>query len=179
MTRTKDALIGVLYLVVIAALIVLSVMVYNKDFQSFTTVSLHTDAVGTALQDGSDVKVRGVLVGEVDDITTNGDGVTVHLRLDPDKAKSLPKNVQAQILPKTLFGERYVDLELPSAPSSDHLSSGAKIPQDTSKAVDRGPAPVRGPAAGAAGGPAGEARRDTGRDLGASARPRPDHRARR
>jgi phospholipid/cholesterol/gamma-HCH transport system substrate-binding protein len=133
MSRTKDALIGVFYLVVIAALIVLSVMVYNKDFQSFTTVSLHTDVVGTALQDGSDVKVRGVLVGEVNDITTDGDGVTVHMRLDPAKAKSLPDNVQAQILPKTLFGERYVDLELPAAPSSQHLTSGTKIPQDTSK----------------------------------------------
>jgi phospholipid/cholesterol/gamma-HCH transport system substrate-binding protein len=132
-TRTKDALIGVLYLVVIGALIVLSVMVYNKDFQSFTTVSLHTDMVGTALQDGSDVKVRGVLIGEVSDITTDGDGVTVHLRIDPDRAKRLPKNVQAQILPKTLFGERYVDLELPSSPSSEHLSSGTNIPQDTSK----------------------------------------------
>jgi phospholipid/cholesterol/gamma-HCH transport system substrate-binding protein len=89
--------------------------------------------VGTALQDGSDVKVRGVLVGEVSGISTNGTGVTVHLRLDPSKAKILPANVKAQILPKTLFGERYVDLELPSTPSDEHLHSGAVIPQDTSK----------------------------------------------
>ena len=132
-SRLRDALIGVVYLVVIAALILLSIMVYNKDFQSFTTASVRTDVVGTALQDGSDVKVRGVLVGEVSDITTDGDGVTVHLRLDPDKAKTLPKNVQAQILPKTFFGERYVDLELPPSPSSQHLTSGTVIPQDTSK----------------------------------------------
>jgi phospholipid/cholesterol/gamma-HCH transport system substrate-binding protein len=132
-SRAKDALIGVVYLAVIAALITLSIMVYNKDFQSFTTVTVRADMVGTALQDGSDVKVRGVLVGEVSDITTNGEGVTVHLRLDPSKANSLPANVQAQILPKTFFGERFVDLELPSAPSSDHLHSGEVIPQDTSK----------------------------------------------
>jgi phospholipid/cholesterol/gamma-HCH transport system substrate-binding protein len=132
-SRLRDAVIGVGYLLVIGALVLLSVMVYNKDFQSFTTVAVRTDMVGTALQDGSDVKVRGVLVGEVSDITTSGDGVTVHLNLDPDRAKTLPGNVQAQILPKTLFGERYVDLVLPSSPSSQHLTSGTVIPQDTSK----------------------------------------------
>ena len=54
-----------------------------------------------------------MLVGEVSAVTTNGTGADVHLQLDPGKVAALPANVTAQLLPKTLFGERYVDLDLP------------------------------------------------------------------
>ena len=74
--RIKDALIGVGYLVVILALVTLSIMIYNRDFVSYVSVALHTDQVGNALQEGSDVKVRGVLVGRVGSITTSGTGAT-------------------------------------------------------------------------------------------------------
>ncbi|MCW2495097.1 MCE family protein [Jatrophihabitans sp.] len=136
MTRGRliEALVGLVYLLLIAALVTLSIMIYNKDFTSFVTVTLRTDSVGNALQKGSDVKVRGVFVGSVKGISTDGSGAEVHLDLDPGQAHQLPANMTAQLLPKTLFGERYVDLEFPAAPSSRHLHSGDVIDQDRSAA---------------------------------------------
>ena len=42
----------------------------------------------------------------------------------------IPSNVTAQLLPKTLFGERYVDLQIPTDPSSSHIAAGDVIGQD-------------------------------------------------
>lgn len=130
--RAKEALAGLVYLVVIAALIMLSVMVFNKDFSSSVNVSLHADSVGSELQKGSDVKVRGVLVGRVSRLSTDGDGASIELAIDPGKAKLIPANSSARLLPKTLFGERYVSLLMPSSPSQKTLHSGDVIEQDTS-----------------------------------------------
>jgi len=130
--RLRDALVGLIYLGVIAGLISLSVMIYNKDFVSTVKVTLTTDDVGSSLQKGSDVKVRGLLVGSVTKISTDGDGARLQLALSPGKAKQIPTNVTARLLPKTLFGERYVDLELPESPSGASLHSGDQIAQDRS-----------------------------------------------
>lgn len=132
-TRTlRDAAVGFGYIVVIGALIWLSIAVYNRDFTSFTEVALKTNNIGSSLQKGSDVKVRGVDVGDVKNVTTDGDGAIIHLELTPSQAKQLPANVTAQLLPKTFFGERYVNLLLPTDPDSQHLRSGDTIYQDSS-----------------------------------------------
>ena len=130
--RLRDALIGVVYLGVIGGLVSLSVMIFNKDFVSSVHVKLVTDDIGSAMQKGSDVKVRGLVVGQVTKVSTNGDGARLELALQPSKAKQIPTNVAAQLLPKTLFGERYVSLILPSRPSAATLRSGDQINQDRS-----------------------------------------------
>jgi len=130
-TRIREALAGLGYLVLVVVLIALSIMVYNKDFSSVTNVSLHTDNIGSELQKGSDVKVRGVIVGRVSGVSTDGNGAVIKLALNPSQAKQIPANTTAQLLPKTLFGERYVSLLLPASPSGS-LHSGAQIQQDTS-----------------------------------------------
>src|SRR6476661_9734679 len=60
--------IGVLYLVVIAALLWLSVAIYQKKFTDVVLVTLKTDHTGNALQAASDVKERGIIVGSVRDV---------------------------------------------------------------------------------------------------------------
>jgi virulence factor Mce-like protein len=131
----RRRLLGVAYIAMIIGLISLSVMVYNKDFSTFTVVTLHADHTGNALQKQSDVKERGVIVGFVKDIRTTGDGTIVTLDLDPNKVGLIPSNVKAQILPKTLFGEQYVALQYPTDPSGQHIVAGATIEQDTSAAA--------------------------------------------
>jgi phospholipid/cholesterol/gamma-HCH transport system substrate-binding protein len=125
--RTRNFFVGLGYIVLIAALITLSVMIYNKDFSSSVDVSLRAGDVGPALQSGADVEVRGVVVGSVKSITSNGSGAEVHLAIAPDHAKQLPSNVTAAVLPKTLFGQRYVALVLPDTPSDSHLQDGDVI----------------------------------------------------
>lgn len=133
----RDAAVGLGYIVVIGALIWLSIAIYNRDFTTYTDVALKTGNVGSSLHDGSDVKVRGVIVGDVKDVTTDGDGAVIHLELTPAQAAQLPANVTAQLLPKTFFGERYVNLlePPPALRDSKRLSSGATIYQDTTPAT--------------------------------------------
>ncbi|HEY8302412.1 MAG TPA: MCE family protein [Jatrophihabitans sp.] len=128
----RDFAVGCAYLVLIAALIAVSIMAYRKDFTSSMDVSLQVPDAGTQLQTGADVEVRGVVVGSVDSISSTGSGARIALALDPGHGDRLPANVTAQLLPKTLFGQRYVALVLPASPSPEHLHDGATIEADTS-----------------------------------------------
>jgi phospholipid/cholesterol/gamma-HCH transport system substrate-binding protein len=132
--RLRDFVVGLVYLVVIAALIAVSVMIYNKSFSSSVDVTVAAGDVGPALQSGADVEVRGIVVGSVSSITSNGNGARVHLSIDPGQAGRLPSNVTAEVLPKTLFGQRYVDLVLPVVPSGTHLHDGQEIRTTTAAA---------------------------------------------
>jgi virulence factor Mce-like protein len=138
----KRRLLGVLYIVVIVGLILLSVAFYQKKFTSIATVTLKTDHTGNQLIQDSDVKERGIIVGYVKSVKVeSGSGactkdtltcVSVTLAIDPSRTKIIPKNVSAQILPKTLFGEQYVSLNLPAKPEGP-IKSGDTIAQDRSQ----------------------------------------------
>ena len=130
----RDFLVGLGYIVIIAGLVAVAVLVYNKDFTDTVDVSLAAGNVGTSLQKGADVEVRGVVVGSVSSISTDGVTARVGLALSPAQAGRLPDNVTAQLLPKTLFGQRYVNLVIPASPSDRHLHSGDVIHPDTSVA---------------------------------------------
>jgi virulence factor Mce-like protein len=128
----KQRLSGVAFLLVLAVLVWLSVALYNKDFTKTVDVSLKTDRAGNQLSVHADVKVRGVVVGEVRRISANGSRAVLKLSLEPGRVGRIPRNVRAQLLPKTLFGEKEVDLIVPDHPSSDHISGGDTIEQDRS-----------------------------------------------
>lgn len=132
----RHVAIGVVYLVVLAMLLTLAVLVYTKSFVTTTNVALVAPNAGTALQSGADVEVRGVVVGSVGSITTDGREARIQLKLEPGQASALPANVTAQLLPKTLFGQRYVDLVLPASPSGEHLHSGDVIRPSGSSPTD-------------------------------------------
>lgn len=128
----RDFIVGCAYIVLIAALIALSVMVYRKDFTSTMDVSLRAPDAGTQLQVGADVELRGVVIGSVSSIGSTSDGAAIGLALDPSQGSRLPANVTAQLLPKTLFGQRFVNIVEPANPSSAHLHDGAVITADGS-----------------------------------------------
>jgi phospholipid/cholesterol/gamma-HCH transport system substrate-binding protein len=130
--KTRRRLIGVVFLAVLALLIALSVAVYNKTFTSDTMVTLSTDSTGNEMNLNADVMVRGVVVGYVRSITANGNGATLGLAITPSVASSLPANVTAQLLPTTLFGQRYVNLVAPAQPSAQTLADARVIGQDRS-----------------------------------------------
>jgi virulence factor Mce-like protein len=135
--RLRFQLLGLVFLVVAALFFVTTVAIYNKDFTPVTQVRLETDHIGNQMRKGADLKVRGVLVGEVRSIEVDGDHAALDLALDPDKIGVIPANVSARLLPKTLFGERYVALQIPPNPSAAHIAAGDVIGQDrTSSAIE-------------------------------------------
>jgi phospholipid/cholesterol/gamma-HCH transport system substrate-binding protein len=124
--------LGLAFLLVVVLFFVTTIGIYNKDFTPVTQVSLDTDHIGNQLRKGADVKIRGMIVGEVRSISAEGDHAVLDLAMQPDKVNVIPANVSARLLPKTLFGERYVSLQIPSAPSAAHLAAGDVIGQDRS-----------------------------------------------
>ena len=128
----RRRLLGVGFIVVIAALVSLSIALYNKAFTPVVRVSLTTDKLGNQLQELGDVKVRGLIVGSIREITPTRDGAVLELALDPDKADLIPSNVSARFIPKTLFGDRYVALQIPEDPDARSLREGDRIEQDKS-----------------------------------------------
>ena len=142
MSRLGNHAYGVGFLVLLALLVGLSVAAFQKRFTPVVTVTLLTDRVGSQLQESSDVKLRGMVVGQVRRIETTGKGATLTLALEPEMVGLIPQDVSARLLPKTLFGERFVDLVAPAAGSAGvvagrHLREGDVISQDrTSVAIE-------------------------------------------
>jgi virulence factor Mce-like protein len=126
--------LGVVMIMLVVALITLSIEVFDKAFVKADMITLYTDHTGNQLDPSSDVKVRGIIVGEVRSVSSRGDGAKLRIALDPSRVKIIPSNVTAQILPKTLLGERYVSLVLPAAPAAP-IKAGAVIQQDRSSAA--------------------------------------------
>ncbi|WP_103342853.1 MCE family protein [Amycolatopsis sp. CA-126428] len=132
--RLRYQVLGLVFLLVAALFITLTLAVYHKVFTPVTLVKLETDRVGSQLRAGGDVKVRGMLVGEVRSVLAKGDHAELELALDPGKTPVIPANVSARLLPKTLFGERYVALQLPGK-AERPIRAGDVIPQDRSSAA--------------------------------------------
>ena len=130
--RLWHQLLGVVFLLVVVLFFVTTIAIYHKDFTPITQVRLETDHVGNQMRAGADVKIRGMVVGEVRSIDVVGDHAALELALQPDKIAVIPVNVSARLLPKTLFGERYVALQIPEKPAPGHIAAGDVIGQDRS-----------------------------------------------
>jgi virulence factor Mce-like protein len=86
---------------------------------------------GGSLRPGSDVKISGVIIGRVTEISRGpGGDVEVGMLVDQDDLDSVPANVVARILPATVFGTSFVDLVVYDGPSAQALKDGAVIPAD-------------------------------------------------
>lgn len=122
-------ILGVIFIGMLALSVWLVSAVFTQKFTAFDTVTLKTSTAGLNLPAKADVKVRGVIVGQVNKAESVGQGATLTLGIKPDKIKAIPKNVTAALVPKTLFGEKYVDLNIPADPSPKSLAAGDKITQ--------------------------------------------------
>lgn len=130
-TRRLDFLLGMGAIAVVVAIALVAVASYNKVFVPSDSVTLDAGIIGNALQKGSDVKLNGVPVGSVRAVQPIPGGARLTLGIDPSVMKDIPVGARAQLLPKTMFGERYVSLTTSSV-TGPHLEPGATIFEDTS-----------------------------------------------
>ncbi|MBM7365921.1 MCE family protein [Gordonia hydrophobica] len=131
METLKRRLLGVVFFVVVIGLLALSLVKFNGGFDSYDTVTLKTDDAGNSLVKNADVKANGVIVGSVREVNVEPGGkVQVELGISPDQMKNLPEGTTARVLPKTLFGERYIALQVPTKSIGPHLTNGAEIHTD-------------------------------------------------
>ncbi|NUO91907.1 MAG: MCE family protein [Dermatophilaceae bacterium] len=107
---------------VVVALLAAAFLFWPRQQQ--TTVSADfTRAVG--LYPGSDVRILGVKVGQVDAVVPEGDHV--HVTFSYDEKYRVPATAKAAIVAPSLVSDRYVQL-LPVYEAGPALASGTRIP---------------------------------------------------
>src|SRR3954447_20407259 len=113
---------------VVGVLIAGSIAIYQKVFTPVTMVTVKADRAGLQLPKFGDVRIHGVLVGQVRSVGQDGAQAVIRLGLQPGQARKIPDNVSVEIRPTTLFGQKYVALVDPQDPSGSTLHDGSVIP---------------------------------------------------
>ena len=81
----------------------------------------------TSLNPGDDVRIRGVRVGQVDELSVVDQNLAL-VRFSVDKSMPLPADVTATIKYRNMVGQRYIALDRGEKLSSDLLPADGEIP---------------------------------------------------
>src|SRR3546814_1507109 len=127
--RRRDMLTGAIALVLLSAAATIGIKASFGAFDGGYELSGRFDAAGQGLLPGSDVKVRGVNIGEVDGIRLVDGAAEVTLRIHD--GEQVPVDATAIIRPKTLFGEKFVDIEPDDAEESGPFLDDGGVISDT------------------------------------------------
>lgn len=125
--RLHDRWWTVILLLAIGAFFFVTATLFAGTFRSYVPVTMTADRSGLVMETGAKVKMRGVQVGRVGDVTGGQGPASLRLEIDPDQVKYIPANVGAQIRATTAFGAKFVDLVYPSDPSPQRLAAGAVL----------------------------------------------------
>lgn len=121
---------GIAYIVFVIALITLSLAIYGKAFANTTDITIKADRAGLQLAKFGDVRIDGALIGQVRSVSQDGEHASIKVALDPEAAEHIPDNVSVQIMPTTLFGQKFVQFVRPKQASGQALGNGDVIPAD-------------------------------------------------
>lgn len=125
MTRGSRALVALGVTAVFALAVTTSVRwaygAYDDGYQLVGTF----EHAGQGLIPGSDVKYRGVNVGEVDSIRLVDRQAEIRFTIDP--GFEVPVGAEVVVRPKTIFGEKFLDLTFPEASDGPYLHEGDEV----------------------------------------------------
>jgi virulence factor Mce-like protein len=128
----RRRLVGVVMIGLVVALLGLCVVVFNKVFTPKVSITMQIAKADNSFLPEAEVRMRGVTVGEVSDVDSDGRLATIRIDLQPGQVSHIPSNVTAALLPKSLFGESYVSLQVPDNPSPRPIQAGDVITPDRS-----------------------------------------------
>jgi phospholipid/cholesterol/gamma-HCH transport system substrate-binding protein len=125
--RQKGKILGIVFIALVLAALGLTWAQFTNRFAKFDEITLKADRIGLQLPARADVKVRGLIVGEVLDVKPTDEGAELTLGLFPEEAGNVHPDVTGAILPKTLFGQKYVSLVPPDSEFTEPIQPGAVI----------------------------------------------------
>jgi virulence factor Mce-like protein len=112
MIRRIPAIVkGPVIIALTAGVIFLAVKWAYGGFGDYYTLSMNLPRAGQQLQQGSDVRMRGVVIGEVQQIRLAGRHVRLTLQID--RKYHVPQSATAYVDLKTLLGAKFIDLRVP------------------------------------------------------------------
>ncbi|HEU5082712.1 MAG TPA: MlaD family protein [Acidimicrobiales bacterium] len=124
--RNQRIVSGAIGLLLLTALVTVGIKASFGAFEGGYELRGTFAAAGQGLNEGSSVAVRGVNVGEVTGIQLVDNEAVVRLRIDD--GVRIPETAAAVIRPKTLFGEKYVDIDLgDDETTGPYLGDGGEI----------------------------------------------------
>jgi virulence factor Mce-like protein len=129
--KTSIRTLGALFLAMVVFFVWLTYAFFDKQFVDYDPITVKASKAGVNLPENADVKLRGVIVGEVRSIEPTEDGVEMLLAMKPDLLADVPAGVSAQIVPKTLFGEKFISLIPPATSTGESLQAGDVIERAT------------------------------------------------
>jgi len=91
------------------------------------------DRAGLSVRAGDEVRLRGVPIGRISSIDVNRDDFSATYVLSVDSGAPIAADSGATLVPKTLFGEKYVALD-PAAPGTPEAGDGTHIPLERTRA---------------------------------------------
>ena len=88
------------------------------------------------LQQQSDVRLSGVLVGKVTKIENEGTGVTVTMQINPDT--KIPKQSKVSISSSGVMGEKFINFQ-PKVDNGEYLWRGRSRHESDVRRLEQGP----------------------------------------
>jgi phospholipid/cholesterol/gamma-HCH transport system substrate-binding protein len=128
--HNKLLVAGVFYIAAMVILMGLCTAAYLKYFQPVTWVTVQADRAGLQLPVYGDVRMHGVLIGQVREIRQENGKAMIKLGLDREAARNIPANADVEIKPTTLFGQKYVEFVDPTTISGHGIDDGTLIASD-------------------------------------------------
>ena len=124
--RRQHILTGAIAIVLLVSAVTVGVKGAFGAFRGGYELVGSFDAAGQGLLAGSDVKVRGVNIGQVKSIELVDGAAEITLQIKD--SEEVPDGATATIRPKTLFGEKFVDIDPDTAePDARPLEDGDEI----------------------------------------------------
>jgi virulence factor Mce-like protein len=131
-SRPARALLGLALTAAIVAAVYAIILAFTGHFTSLVSIDAQLPPGSNAVGVGAPVQYRNVTVGKLASETQAGNGaVLVRLDFYPGRIVNVPKGVEAQVAPLSIFGNQYIDLVPPATIGSAHLEAGDSIPAYT------------------------------------------------
>lgn len=127
-SRNGRALAGVVLAGVVAAVVWAIVSAFTGTFTNVARIRAELPAGSNAVPIASPVEYRNVTVGKVGSETAGPNGsIEVQFEIYPKNLAEIPRGVQAQVAPLSIFGNQYVNLVPPASTTGAHLEASDVI----------------------------------------------------
>lgn len=124
-SRPARAVLGALLAAAIVAVIYLIVLAFTGHFTNVVKINAQLPPGSNAVPVGAAVEYRNVTIGKLGSEGQGPNGVVaVQFDIYPSNLSRIPKGVEAQVSPLSIFGNQYINLVAPSQVGTERLAAG-------------------------------------------------------
>lgn len=122
-SRAARALMGVLLVAIVAGGVYAILLTFTGHFTNVDKIRAELPANSNAVGVAAPVEYRHITIGKVGSETQGPHGtIATQLEIYPQYLREIPKGVQAEVEPLSIFGNQYVNLVPPATPPAGHLA---------------------------------------------------------